>query len=308
MAVIKVRMKIFSGVRDPEWMIEKGEDQKRIIDFLAQAKRLSAQVKQHKQDQRSEIPERDLPVTGYRGFEVTVDGKMHRVFLDQLVHMASAATRQVEKVEPETIDRFLFGTQASVLMQRYGLTAQAVQAPTALHTIAGLSATTCDTSPLEIGHAYYRPSSWSPDPFNDNTCYGYAANVRTEDVVFPDDKADRDQWSRDQLIDALRADGFGNPTLQVPNASTNSNGGHFLVALLELRGTDKGDFHFLRLDHSGTWSQKVSTDPVTQRDQQTPKRKLTDLCAAQFFSAFTFVGFFVINDAVQNTLRQRGNP
>ena len=161
---------------------------------------------------------------------------------------------------------------------------------------------------MEIGHAIYRPSSWTSDPFCDNTCYGYAANVRTEDVVYPDDKEDRDRWSRDQLIDALRADGFGNPILQVPNSSTNGNGGHFLVALLDLRGTDKGDFHFLRLDHSGTWSQKVSTDPVTQRDQQTPKRKLTDLCAAQFFSAYTFVGFFVINDAVQDLLRQRGNP
>jgi len=303
MEPIRVRLRIFSGVKDPEWIIEDPTLQREIRERIKELEQRAAQLKQEKK-----LPSTELPVTGYRGFDVTIDGKKHRVFGDELVAMVTASTEQLEKVSRQTIDRVLYDSQASVLMQRYGLTAEAVQAPTTLHTIAGLQATTCDTSPLEIGHAIYRPSSWTSDPFCDNTCYGYAANVRTEDVVYPDDKEDRDQWSRDQLIDALRADGFGNPILQVPNSSTSGNGGHFLVALLDLRGTDKGDFHFMRLDRSGTWSQKVSTDPVTQRDQQTPKRKLTDLCAAQFFSAYTFVGFFVINDAVQDLLRQRGNP
>jgi len=303
MEPIRVRLRIFSGVKDPEWIIEDPTLQREIRERIKELEQRAAQLKKEKK-----LPSTELPVTGYRGFDVTIDGKKHRVFGDELVAMVTASTEQLEKVSRQTIDRVLYDSQASVLMQRYGLTAEAVQAPTTLHTIAGLPATTCDTSPLEIGHAIYRPSSWSPDPFCDNTCYGYAANVRTEDVVYPDDKEDRDRWSRDQLIDALRADGFGNPILQVPNSSTSGNGGHFLVALLDLRGTDKGDFHFMRLDRSGTWSQKVSTDPVTQRDQQTPKRKLTDLCAAQFFSAYTFVGFFVINDAVQDLLRQRGNP
>lgn len=304
MEPIRVRLRIFSGVKDPEWIIEDPALQREIRERIKELQQRAAQLKKKK----AMLPSSELPVTGYRGFDVTIDGKTHRVFGDELVAMLLASSEQLQKATRQPLDRVLYDSQASVLMQRYGLTAEAVQAPTTLHTIAGLPATTCDTSPLEIGHAYYRPSSWSPDPFCDDTCYGYAANVRTEEVVYPDDKENRDRWSREELIDALRADGFGNPILQVPNSSTSGTSGHFLAALLELRGTDKGDFHFLRLDRSGTWSQKVSTNPVTQRDQQTPKRKLTDLCAAQFFSGFTFVGFFVINEGVRDLLRQRGNP
>lgn len=307
MGVIKVRLKIFSGVRDPEWIIENSDDQKRIIDFLAAAedrlKELQRQQRQ-KPSTRSEIPLSALPSTGYRGFEVTVDGKTHRVFQDALVNMA-AATEQIERSLPETIDQFLFSTYADELMKRYELPPTVVRAQVGgPHPIAGLPAT-CDTSPLEIGHTTYRPPLWVGEPFCDNTCYGYAANVRTEDIVVPDDST-RELWSPQNLIDALAEDGLGDAIDQVPTGPPDAHGSHYVVALLQVFGGTKGSFHFLRLDRSGCWSHKVGNEAVTQRDDRNPKVKMTDLCSARFGSEFTFVGFFVVTSAVQDLLRERG--
>src|SRR5262245_25146356 len=108
------------------------------------------------------------------------------------------------------------------------------------------------------------------------------------------------------MSEAMQPDGLGAPTHEVPTSTTNGDSGHYVVALLDLRGRDRGGFHFMRLDRSGIWSQKMSTGPVTQRDNQRPKRRLTDLCAARFNVAYTFVGFFVVNEDVQGLLQQRG--
>ncbi|HET9368595.1 MAG TPA: hypothetical protein VFO19_00045 [Vicinamibacterales bacterium] len=293
MSRIHVRMRVFSGLRDPEWEITRPGDVARVQRWFANnaARRGGRPAGRSERDQRAVQP----PVTGFRGFDVTMNGRTMRVYRNNLPSLPAAAT------SAETIDNILFSTNAEVLAREFGLTPMMMLSDE-VHAIDGLPPT-CDTSDLELGSTHYRPSSWMPDPFCDNTCYGYAANVKTESVVTPDD-SQRQNWSKSELRAALADDGAGPATTAVPSARLDSPDVHYMVAVIQPLVGGRGDFHFLRLDRSGCWSHKVSTDPVKQVDDQ--DKKLTNLCQARFRTPFVFVGFFVVNEDLRDLLRERG--
>jgi len=297
-APIHVRLKVFSGVPDPRWMIDNANDVMSIRQWFADADRAAGPTR-HILPPGPPVTDATLPVTGYRGFDVTIDGVERHVYQNALVTGRLGVAR-----EQTTMDQFLFATHAVELRQQYGLDLSAIEAHVP-QPIAGLAAT-CDTANLESGDAYFHPSSWVDAPFCNNTCYGYAANVRTDQMVTPADSS-LVKWSSDDLTKALLDDGLDGPIANVPSAAPNDPEAHYIVALLNLYSGNKGDYHFLRLDHSGCWSQKMSTDPVNQRDDSAPPRKLTNLCTATFASDFTFVGVFIVNDDVRQRLRARGN-
>ena len=284
---IHVRLRIFSGISDPEWTITRPAEEAQIRRWFAVAE----------QNVGGALPVGRSPITGFRGFDVTIDGRTRRVYRNRIVLPTPAFNST-----SETIDDILFNTNADVLIRDFNFT-PAMMASETLHAIDGLP-TTCDTEDAELGFTSYRPSSWVPSPFNGNTCYNYAANVKTLNFVRPDG-SQRERWTKAELRDALGRDGAGPALTNPPSAALAAPDVHYIAAVLEPIANGRGSFHFFRLDRSGTWSHKVSTDPVQQIDDQ--HRKLTNLCQARFRRVYELVGFYVVGQDLREKLQERGD-
>jgi hypothetical protein len=279
---VDVRLRIFSGIADPRWAL-KPDAEATVHAWIRRPGRPSGTTAR-------------LPATGYRGFDLMPDGAApHRVYRDALV---SLETGEAVHTEPR-MDEFLFGTNQEELF-RFGVEERRLREQT-LWPIAGL-APTCPSIDRRVGNLEYTPDLWGRGTAGESaTCYAYANDVRTPVVL---GNPAEFYWRAEELRDALAADGlvFEGPSL--PRVAPPSDA-HYIVALLNVIAGERGDYHFLRLDSTGGWSQKVGTGPVSNLDDA--EQPINDLCAARFLTQFTLVGFFTSTDAVQTRLGDRGN-
>jgi hypothetical protein len=113
--------------------------------------------------------------------------------------------------------------------------------------------------------------TYNPDYWNDggtaqdnNYCYNYAANKRTDTKAQPGRAAGvmcgspHSGCSAEEAARLATADGFIPTTLQVGCADNR--------ALVALFGREEGDFHWYRQDRDGTWSHKRGYDVAKNTD------------------------------------------
>jgi hypothetical protein len=108
----------------------------------------------------------------------------------------------------------------------------------------------------------YNPSKWNDDPdiCANNNCYNYANDKITMTCAAPGVGSHQPTChSIDEIIQNAVHDGLVFKGTTNPGSCPN---GHLVVCLCK----GNGDWHWLRQDSDGTWSQKMSTSPATNLD------------------------------------------
>jgi hypothetical protein len=134
-----------------------------------------------------------------------------------------------------------------------------------------------------------KPANWTF-----NNCYSYANNERNTDSQFdgaqPGGGATPPLKSS-ALISAAKQDGLIFLGKKLPAACPVEPHTHFFAMLLLFHKNGKTkDYHCIRLDRNGKWSQKNPPDPVT--DQDDVPTVMLDLKKAALFWSPKLVGFF----------------
>jgi hypothetical protein len=284
----KVRLRIFSTREDPSWDLAP-EAEARFLRWAEEKMRPTAGLP---------APTRPVrpPVTGYRGFDVTANGRQYRVYQDGLLPTCPGTCDR----DARTFDEELFETNEAELRQTFGLDVAVVRSGDAPQRIAGIATASCPIVAPPPDSPQYRPAFWRGGAVEAlNTCYNYATNVRTHSTLVPGVPNGNRVWTELELRVALRQDKVRYLGKRVPT-SPLPDGAHLIVGLIG----PHGDYHFLRLDRTGKWSQKVSSDPPTNVDNL--RRRLSDLCSAQFEPQYKLAGFFATTPQARAILLARG--
>jgi len=288
---ITVRLRVFSALEDPHWTLTDQEE-KHLREWIAHVNAQSAEGAG-----APPVLEDDLPTSGYRGFDINVDGQLPvRVFRNSLVTTRATA---------DSIDRFLFETNRQRLQDEFGLdeTVLVDRAPERIRNLPP----NCPSAELNCGPLHF---AGTRAPWNEganrlsNTCYNYANNVMTPLTVFPGNSTSQ-ALDVDDLRRLLHRDALEFAGMDFPTACPAHPHDHYVAAVLNTTRT-RGDYHFFRLDRNGCWSQKQSTDRINNHDDSRPRRPLSNLCAAEFNAPMLFAGFFISTVRTRHILAARG--
>ncbi|MDP3716622.1 MAG: hypothetical protein Q8T13_02530 [Acidobacteriota bacterium] len=278
---IRVELILFSGIRNPAWMLN--------TDDLPLFKTALGQLQGGAFDLNVSV-EFAPPASGYRGFDVRGSGEDSEISL----HVWSARALSGTSLFWDTaglLESWLYGTAPLAIKMSLGLTfAQLSSTPAATHTIAGIASGPAEIVCPDAPTYPVSPSFWDTHR-KSNNCYNYA-----NDVVFGQSMtgampgglttwADAAEMRRAAEYDNLVWDGMRPPTVCTGDANT-----HLLAICLRSKMGIYQDFHCLRLDDSGVWSQKDGPDPVDQVDGS--RLVIRNIRSAVFNQPMTLVGFF----------------
>ncbi|MDP2052916.1 MAG: hypothetical protein Q8L75_04730 [Acidobacteriota bacterium] len=278
---IRVELILFSGIRNPAWMLN-ADDLPPLRTALSRLQPGPFGVNAS----AAFAP----PATGYRGFEVRGSGEDSGISLQLWSARALSGTHMF--LDPaRTLESWLFGTAPLSIKMSLGLTfAQLSSPPAPTHTIAGIASGSPEIVCPDAPAYPVSPSAW--DTYTgSNNCYNYA-----NDVVFGHATtcampgalttwADAAEMRRAAEYDNLVWDGMRPPT-----ACAGPAGAHLIAICLRPRMGIHQDFHCLRLDDSGVWSQKDGPSAVNQSDGD--ELVLSSIRSARFKQPMTLVGFF----------------
>ncbi len=278
---IRVELRLFSGLRDPAWML----DDDRVTQLTAQFKDLLAA-----QMVPAFVAPLARPSSGYRGFVVQGRGNLEdqrfRVFGGRV------SNTQAEFVDNDRrIEAWLFRSAPDRVRDALQLSFdQLVEPAPPDKVIAGFE---------DVGAAVHGPCTGAPPfPFPpgdwatyqaENNCYNYANNVVfTRGCAMPGQLS---SWSdAAEMRRAATADRLVFCGKALPSACDGPPGAHLMAICLRARVGDFQDFHCLRLDASGQWSHKDGKDPVSDTDGD--GQPIVDLRRARFGQAMQLVGLF----------------
>jgi hypothetical protein len=137
----------------------------------------------------------------------------------------------------------------------------------------------------------YNPDYWNDGGTiqNNNNCYNYATNTRTDTNASPGRASGKmcgsplSGCSAEEAAMRAKADGLIPTTLEVGCADNRT--------LVVLYGSG-GDYHWYRQDRDGTWSHKRGTDPATNLDAADPPQVITNPETADRGPYTIFGGYF----------------
>lgn len=278
---IRVELILFSGIRNPAWMLSD--------DDLPSLKTALTRLQPGPFGVNASV-EFAPPATGYRGFEVRGSGEDSGISL----HVWSARAVSGPNMfldRARTLESWLFGTAPLSIKVSLGLTfAQLSSTPPPTHTIAGIASGSPEIVCPDAPAYPVALSDWDTYTLSNN-CYNYANNVvfgHSTTCAMPGALttwADAAEMRRAAEYDKLVWDGMRPPT-----ACTGGANAHLIAICLRPKLGTYQDFHCLRLDDSGVWSQKDGPSAVNQRDGN--KLVLTSIRSARFRQPMTLVGFF----------------
>ncbi|KAF8068265.1 Insoluble matrix shell protein 1 [Scenedesmus sp. PABB004] len=158
----------------------------------------------------------------------------------------------------------------------------------------------CQYKPNKDGTFTYwekQPGDWS----RLSNCYCYALNTFKGGWCQPGAASgvplEQHSMTCAQLTKAIVADG-GRPVPRAAALSGSPGAGHFIAAMLRPQSACnfarcQPDFHFLRKDANGLWSQKAGESPATNLDAQ--GQPIRDPQAAKLQGSYTqFCGYFAV--------------
>lgn len=309
-----VRLRLFSGLDNPEWRLEGKE----AVDLYQRIGSLrSIQAEQWKQP---------FPRLGYRGIEVTLIEK-DKVMAHVVFHASGAVdqlTGALLEDEARAVERLLFGTAPRAALrlgqapvdtgtkkkgqdrkrkkskrQPPSLTWQTIDRTGNETLIQGLKPPGKPSTRCRTGASAPSSKPWSAHA-SYNNCYNYG-NDRinrdsTEKAALPGEMRTRPNGMaalKRKLRKEILKDGLVRVAGDRVPAACPINGSHYVVVIIRdaHANTTAKDFHCVRLDKSGKWSHRDASGFPRATDDA--GRPITDITTAVFDGSPDLVGVYV---------------
>jgi hypothetical protein len=239
---------IYSGVPNPTWELNPKQEA-RLKKLISEKKEVTFQM--------SAL---SLGNLGYKGFLIESTDKS---FLPQKTFLFDGVIDMMDSSIPNFVDKnskiesFLLDTAAISLAEEEKSYIKSEIEKNVEGGVASMN------SKFEIMVAPpFNPAKWNNDPtiIRSNNCYNYSNDKITNTFAQPGRGSGQMFGALDcgNVSSAAQRDG----QLTVPNFSSTPVDGHF-IALVIWPGRD---YHWYRLDNTGTWSHKPGQTPARNTD------------------------------------------
>ncbi|KAL9957002.1 hypothetical protein ACROYT_G038579 [Oculina patagonica] len=269
---MNVTLAIFSGRRDPEWVLQPNNQLYQNIRGRLDAAR----------KKRLTYSEENMPARlGYKGFLVG------SAMMGKPVLILGPYTIALQKLLLQTMpkEKSLYHFQGRLLKE-----IEKGEAPVK-------------------GRKKRVAPDFNPAPWNAahkvrlNNCYNYATNQQTDTFAQPGRKSGNplpDPFNGPQVQQAAESDGLvtlkqqyvpipGFPFVMIP--PEHQNAGHLVALVVSPPQSYINDFHWYRLDSNGWWSHKPGEEEVTSEDYSGQPIKDPRLADHGTFPNYQFVCF-----------------
>ena len=293
MGEARIVLNLFSGRPNQEWPIEKAAADdlvRRLQSIPLQPRTVRPAIRE-----RKPVDFLGRPRSGYRGFEVYADSESFQpAFQIYGTLVFEQAAQKIRTDNSNQWETFVWRTApATVLEELDNITLAELQAPEDTDLIAGVEGEyvklTCTIGPKYVGDTGQFHTFQAK-----NNCYNYATakanRTKSKPAAIPGQANQTSSFSLDGLRDALDDDRLQfedrtQPTWCPPK------GAHWLAVMRRHIVGKLPDFHCLRLDKNGRWSQKDGTGAVENTDND--GALMTDLKQARLIGSPELAGFYL---------------
>ena len=274
---LRIILKIFSGTRDPSWIINS--DQIQRLNQLIVNNKFEA------------LP--SYRIMGYQGFEImTINNTSIALIIGapsvEIFLFSTGQNMLSEKIQNHVLDKILTGyrpkTDSKILESRN------LKVEMKDHSIS----VNCENSPIKgsDNEPNYDPKNDDGGCFikkqADNNCYNYGTDILTNTFAQPGRGTDH-EWQEntcEEIKKAALSDGLQYVGTEYPKNKPIK--GHYIAELI----WPETNFHWVRLDSNGKWSHKPGGSRITNKDND--GLDITNPSIQDFSPWTEFCGYFLV--------------
>lgn len=295
---IKIRLKLYSGIKDPSWVfnateIMENSDLKILLEIITNPRFF------FNPENEDFCPPNTL---GYKGILIKILGNTQLSIYSQEILIFGRKISFYSQLENRyiayEIDPIVEPSLIGLVLYRYNFNTLQPYDLSYIDKILSKRAsyrpnvslpdlTICPNSPK------YSFKFWTLNKRikNKNNCYNYAVNKRTDSFAKPGRAAGYPISAGDicETLEGCLKDGLVEYNPRVSGDMIECVKGGKLIALFI---DPEDDFHFMRQDSNGFWSQKDNDDAVTNVDNEgAPIKNPSSAATGTYeFTTFLFIG------------------